>query len=325
MNSFWMTKIVALASALIFNATPSWAQDTFPSRSLRIVVPTSPGSGSDIVGRYFAEQLSTVLGQSVVVENRAGGNGVIAAMAVKQAPADGYTLFLGTNTHLAVNPVVIKDIPYDALKDLKPISGLTRGMMVLITSEANPRLKTLSEFVQAGRDSQKKLNVGSYTAGFHLSAEWFGALTKTHHVNVPYRGAPEVFLALLGNQIDWAVSDLIAAMPQVRSGKLRALAVTGDIRHPDYPEIPTAKELGYPEYVNYTWTTLTVRSETPEAVTNRLVDAVQKVMAMPATKEFTRKIGSDPLALATNDMRRFQMSEIERFRAVAASAGIKPQ
>jgi tripartite-type tricarboxylate transporter receptor subunit TctC len=321
----WIAKLTAAATLVALVWAPAAAQDNFPSRSLRIVVPTSPGSGSDTVGRFFAEQLSSVLGQAVVVENRAGGNGVIAAMAVKQAPADGYTLFLGTNTHLAVNPVVIKDIPYDALKDLKPISGLTRGMMVLVSSASNPRLQTLADLVQAGRDSQKKLNVGTYTAGFHLSAEWFGALTKTHHVNVPYRGAPEVFLALLGNQIDWAVSDLIAAMPQVRSGKLRALAVTGDVRHPDYPEIPTAKELGYPEYVNYTWTTLTVRSETPEAVTNRLVEAVQKVMALPATKEFTRKIGSDPLALATSDMRRFQLTEIERFRAVAASAGIKPQ
>ena len=325
MRLTWTRKLPALAMLVAAGMASAWAQDNFPNRSLRIVVPTSPGSGSDIVGRFFAEQLSTVLGQSVVVENRAGGNGVIAAMAVKQAPADGYTLFLGTNTHLAVNPVVIKDIPYDALKDFKPISGLTRGMMVLVSSSSNGRLNSLADLVQAGRDSQKKLKVGTYTAGFHLSAEWFGAQTKTHHVNVPYRGAPEVFLALLGNQIDWSVSDLIAAMPQVKAGKLRALAVTGDVRHPDYPEIATAKELGYPEYVNYTWTTLTVRSETPEAATNKLVDAVQKVLAMPITKDFTRKIGSDPLALATGDMRRFQLTEIERFRAVAASAGIKPQ
>ncbi len=321
----WIRHLATWTALTCSALLPVLAQDMFPSRGLRIVVPTSPGSGSDIVGRFFAEQLTAVLGQSVVVENRAGGNGVIAAMAVKQAPADGHTLFLGTNTHLAVNPVTIKDIPYDAVKDFKPISGLTRGMMVLIASGANNRINTLAELVQAGRDPQKRLNVGSYTAGFHLSAEWFGALTKTHHVNVPYRGAPEVFLALLGNQIDWAVSDLIAAMPQVKGGKLRALAVTGEIRHPDYPEIPTAKELGYPEYVNYTWTTLTVRADTPEAITQRLVEAVQKVLALPVTKEFTRKIGSDPLLLATQDMRRFQISEIERFRAVAASAGIKPQ
>ena len=213
----WTARLTVAATLAALVWAPAAAQDTFPSRSLRIVVPTSPGSGSDIVGRFMAEQLGTVLGQTVVVENRAGGNGVIAAMAVKQAPADGYTLFLGTNTHLAVNPVVIKDIPYDAVKDLKPISGLTRGMMVLVSSASNPRLQTLADLVQAGRESQKKLNVGTYTAGFHLSAEWFGAVTKTRHVNVPYRGAPEVFLGLLGNQLDWSVSDLIAAISGIRT------------------------------------------------------------------------------------------------------------
>ena len=263
------------------------AQDGWPSRPITLVVPWAPGGSNDIVARLVAPALSERLGQSVVVENRAGGGGSIGMGLVTRARPDGHTL--------------------------------------LVSSASNPRLQTLADLVQAGRESQKKLNVGTYTAGFHLSAEWFGAVTKTRHVNVPYRGAPEVFLGLLGNQLDWSVSDLIAAMPQVKAGKLRALAVTGDIRHPDYPEIPTAKELGYPEYVNYTWTTLTVRSETPEAVTNRLVEAVQKVLALPATKEFTRKIGSDPLNLATGDMRRFQISEIERFRAVANSAGIKPE
>lgn len=324
MKRQWIKTTLALGLAVAMGA-PALAQDNFPSRSLRIVVPTSPGSGSDIVGRYFAEQLSGVLGQPVTVENRPGGNGVIAAMAVKQAPADGYTLFLGTNTHLAVNPVVIKDLPYDAIKDFKPVAGLTRGMMVVLSSASNARINTLADMVRVARESPQKLNVGTYTAGFHLSAVWFGAVSKTSHVNVSYRGAPEVFLALLGNQIDWSLSDLIAAMPQVKAGKLRALAVTGENRHPDYPEIPTAKELGFPEYVNYTWTTLTVRSETSEAVTQKLVDAVQKVLALPATKEFSRKIGTDPMPLLTTDMRRFQASEIERFRAVAQSAGIKPE
>ena len=322
MKRLWIKTALALAFSWASGA--AMAQD-FPSRSLRIIVPTSPGSGSDIVGRFMAEQLAGVLGQPVVVENRAGGNGVIAAMAVKQAPADGYTLFLGTNTHLAVNPVVVKDIPYDAAKDFKPISGLTRGMMVVISSASNNRYQTLGDLVQAGRNSSTQLNVGTYTAGFHLSAQWFASVSKTRHVNVPYRGAPEVFLALMGNQIDWSLSDLIAAMPQVKAGKLRALAVSGESRHPDYPEIPTARELGYPDYVNYTWTTLVVRSETPEAVTQRLVEAVQKIMAQQVFKDFARKIGTDPLNLVMQDMRRFQTSELERFRAVAQSAGIKPE
>jgi tripartite-type tricarboxylate transporter receptor subunit TctC len=296
----------------------------FPSKPLKIVVPTSPGSGSDTAGRFFGEQLSAVLGQPVVIDNKPGGNGVIAAMAVKQAPADGYTIFLGTNTHMAVNPSVVKNIPYDGLKDFKPLTGLARGMMIFVTPP-NSKIGTVADLIGAAKSTKSLLNVGTYTAGFHLSAEWFGSLSGTQFVNVPYKGAPEVFSALMGNQLDWAVSDLIAAMPQVKGGKLRAVAVSGDVRHTDYPEIPTLKESGYPDYVNYTWTSMYIRSETPEAVTNRLVEAMQKILSTPAAREFIAKIGSEPMALAPAEMRKFQISETERFRQVAERAGIKPQ
>ncbi len=296
----------------------------FPSRPLRIVVPTTPGSGSDITARFFGEQLGIMLGQVVTIENRAGGNGLIAAMATKQAPADGYTLFLATNTHMAVNPVVVKDIPYDALKDFKPVTGLARGMMIFV-APATSRITNIADLVQASRTTPRQLSVGSYTPGFHLSAEWFASASGTRHVYVPFRGAPEVFTALVGEQIEWGVSDLIAALPQVKSGRLRAIAVSGERRHPDAPEIPTVSESGYPTYINYTWTSLYIRSETPEPETNRLVEAMQKVLATPAARDFIARIGSDPLALGPTEMRRFQLSETDRFRQIAAGAGITPQ
>lgn len=296
----------------------------FPSRALKIVVPTSPGSGSDTTARFFGEQLGAALGQPVVIDNKPGGNGVIAAMAVKQAPADGYTLFLGTNTHMAVNPSVVKDIPYDGLKDFKPVSGLARGMMLFV-APTNSKITTIAELVSIAKNTKENLNVGTYTAGFHLSAEWFASTAGTKFVNVPYKGAPEVFNGLMGNQLDWAVSDLIAAMPQVKGGKLRALAVSGAARHADYPDIPTIKESGFPDYVNYTWTSMYIRSDTPEAATNRLVETMQKILTTPAAREFIAKIGSEPMAFAPAEMRRFQISETERFRRVADSAGIKPQ
>lgn len=296
----------------------------FPTRALKIVVPTSAGSGSDITARFFGDQLSAVLGQAVVIDNKPGGNGVIAAMAVKQAPADGYTVFLASNTHMAVNPSVVKDLPYDGIKDFKPVSGLARGMMIFVTP-AGSKISTLAELVSSAKNTRENLNVGTYTAGFQLSAEWFASTSGTKFVNVPYKGAPEVFNALMGNQLDWGVSDLIAAMPQVRGGKLRAVAVSGAVRHPDYPDIPTVKESGYPDYVNYTWTSLYVRSETPAAVTNRLVEAMQKVLATSAAREFIARIGSEPLALTPAEMRKFQISETERFHQIAERAGIKPQ
>ena len=313
-----------LAGALLATAGLAFAQPTpFPTRALRIVVPTSPGSGSDITARYFGEQLATALGQPVIVDNKAGANGVLAAMTVKQAPADGYTIFLGTNTHMAVNPIVVKDLAYDALKDFKPVAGLARGMMIFVTSPTS-KMNNINDLVSAAQQSKQQLNVGTYTSGFQLSAEWFASVTKTKFVNVPYKGAPEVFLGVMGEQLDWAVSDLIAAMPQVKAGKLKALAVSGEKRHPDALEIPTIKESGFPEYVNYTWTSLYIRSETPDAITTKLVDAMQKILATPGAKEFTAKIGSDPMPLPPADMRKFQIKEIERFKAIADGAGIKP-
>ena len=296
----------------------------FPTRALKIVVPTSPGSGSDTTARYFAEQLATVLAQPVVIDNRPGGNGTIAAMAVKQAPADGYTIFLASNTHMAVNPIFLKDLPYDPVKDFKPVTGLARGMMIFIASP-NSKINSIGELVSAAKSAKERLNVGTYTAGFHLSAEWFASVSGTKSVNVPYKGAPEVFVGLMGDQLDWGVSDLISAMPQVKAGKLKALGVSGDKRHPDYPEIPTIKESGYPEYVNYTWTSLYIRSETPEAVTAKLVDAMRKILATSGAKEFIAKIGSEPMAFSPPEMRKFQSTETQRFRRIADEAGIKPQ
>lgn len=296
----------------------------FPTKPLKIVVPTSPGSGSDTTARYFAEQLSAAFGQPVVIENRPGASGTIAAMAVKQAPADGYTIFLGTNTHMAVNPAVVKDLPYDPIKDFKPVTGIARGMMLFVVPQ-NSRINNIADLVSAAKISKQQMSVGTYTAGFHLSAEWFASVTGTKHVNVPYKGAPEVFTALMGDQLDWSVSDVIAAMPQVKGGKLKALAVSGDSRHPDYPDIPTVKESGYSEYVNYTWTSMYIRAETPDAVTAKLVDAMQKILATPGAKAFIAKIGSDPMLLPPAEMRKFQVSETERFRGIADRAGIKPE
>lgn len=318
-----LTQAACIALTLLAGGAHA-QQPAFPTKPLKIVVPTTAGSGSDITARYFAEQLTTALGQPVLVDNKPGANGVIAAMAVKQAPADGYTIFLGTNTHMAVNPSVVKDLPYDGLKDFKPVTGLARGMMIFV-APTNSKIGSIPDLVSAAKASSQKLNVGTYTAGFHLSAEWFASSTGARSVNVPYRGAPEVFTALMGNQLDWAVSDLIAAIPQVKGGKLKALAVSGEKRHPDYPEIPTITESGYPDYVNYTWTSMYIRSDTPDLVTNRLVDAMQKILATQGARDFIAKIGSDPLPLPPVEMRRFQLSETERFRRIADGAGIKPQ
>ena len=320
-----MSKLVrtSLLFAISLLAVGAQAQ-TYPSHPLRIIVPTSPGSGSDTTARFFGEQLAAALGQAVVIENKPGANGVIAAMAVKQAPADGYTLFLGTNTHMAVNPVTVKGLPYDSVADFKFVAGLARGAMMFVAPTGS-KLKSTADLVQAAKAAPGTLTVGSYTAGFQLSAAWFSSESNTKFVYVPYKGSPEVFNALMGDQLDWAVTDLISALPQVKAGKLKALAVSGDKRYPDLPDVPTLKEGGYPNYVNYTWTSLVVRSDTPEAITTKLVETVAAVLATQAAKDFTARIGSEQLLLNPAEMRKFQLSETERFRRIAEGAGIMPE
>jgi len=317
-----MKHLLTLGTLLL--ALAAQAQEAFPNRALRIVVPTTPGSGSDTTARFFGEQLAAVLGQPVSIDNKPGANGVIAAMNVRQSPADGYTLFLATNTHLAVNPIVVKDLPYDAVKDFRPITGLARGMMIFLAA-ADSKLSSPAELVRMAKSTPQLLSVGSYTSGFQLSAEWFASVSGTKHVYVPYRGAPEVYTALMGNQLDWAVSDLISGVAQVKGGKLRAIAVSGDRRYPELADTPTLKESGFPDYVNYTWTTLVVRSETPDAQTTRLVDALHKIMVTPAARDFATRIGSELMQPGPAELRRFQLTEIERFRRIADGAGMKPQ
>lgn len=319
-----MIRKAATAALLLLAAAVAHAQ-AYPNRPIRLVNGFAAGGSSDIVARLIAQKISPLLGQEVVVEPRTGAGGVPANEFVNKSAPDGYTLLIITGGY-PTQAAMLKSLPYDPISGFTFISTLTFYPFVFVVSPTAPQ-QNAEDFIRTARAAPGKLSFASAGIGsiHHLSVELFNSLAGADALHVPFRGGTGPINEIMAGRIDAMFETMTVALPQVKAGKLRALAVTGDIRHPDYPEIPTAKELGYPEYVNYTWTTLTVRSETPEAVTNRLVEAVQKVMALPVTKEFTRKIGSDPLNLATGDMRRFQTSEIERFRAVAHSAGIKPE
>jgi len=296
----------------------------FPNRAVKAIVPFTPGSGSDTSARFFGEKISAILGQPLVVENRPGASGVIAVMAVKTAPADGHMILLGSISLLSVNPVTMKDLPYDSLKDLKPIAGLTRGMAAIIVAQ-NSKLATLADLVAASKNEQKPLSAGNYSAGYHLILEWFANLAGVKFNNIPYKGGSPIFTDLMGNQLDFAIVDAGGAAPLIKSGKLRAIAMTGETRHPDFPEVPTIKESGYPDYVTYTWTTFCVRSETPDDITAKLADALQKVLATNEAREFAKSMGGELMPYGPAAMQKYQRDELERFRRIAEIAGIKPQ
>lgn len=316
--------LVFLGLMAITSSVMGQARD-FPGKTVKVIVPFTAGSGSDTSARFFSEKLAGILGQPFVVENKPGASGVISIMALKSAPADGHTILLVSVSLVSVNPVTLKDLPYDPVKDLKPLSGLVRGMTIFVVG-ADSKLHTLADLVAEAKKAKAPLNAGTYSAGYQLALEWFGQLAGVKFTNVPYKGGTPVFTDLMGGQLDFGIADQGGALSLLKSGKLRALAVSGETRHPDFPDVPTIRESGYHDYINYTWASFYVRSETPDDVTARLADALQKALSTNDAKEFVKKIGGGELMpYAPAAMRKFQMDEYERYRHIAEIAGIKPE
>ncbi|MES2480882.1 MAG: tripartite tricarboxylate transporter substrate binding protein [Pseudomonadota bacterium] len=296
---------------------------SFPNKPIRVIVPFTPGGGSDAAARFFSEKLATALGQPVLVENRPGGNsGSIGTALVKSLPADGYALLLGSTAPLVTNVVMVKDLPYDAAKDFKPVAGLTKNMTAIVVPAGSPH-KTLGDLVAASKRS--KLNAGTASAGFHLAADWFASLAGFKYAHVPYKGLGQALTDLAGGSLDWAVVDLAGATPLLQANRIRALAVTDDGRHPFHPNVPTVKESGYPDYVYNTWTSLHVRADTPDDVTRKLAEATMKILKSDAAREYAQKAGTQLLPLGPAEFAKYQREEVERFQQVAQSSGIKPE
>lgn len=318
-----MNKLSLAFLSLLLALPLAFAQE-YPIRPVKVIVPTTAGSAGDAAARHFADQLSALLGQPFVVENRPGADGVIGIMAVKGAPADGYTLLTGLMSPMVVNPVTKKDLPYDPVKDLQPIHGIVQGMTAFAVP-ADSKWTTLADLVAAAKSAQRPLSLATTFTGPRLDMEWFSGLAGVKFNHVPYKGSAEVINDLLGNHVDIAFIDRAVIGPLVKSGKLKALAVAGAARHADFPNVPTVRESGYPEFVSFGWNGFFVRSETPEAVQTKLAEAMSKAMASDATKAFAAKLGADLLPLGPAALRKHHLEQLERYRRLAKSAGIEPQ
>ena len=315
--------LLLLASVLISPFALGQARD-YPNGPVKVIVPFPPGSGSDTSARFFGEQLATLLGQPFVIDNRPGANGAIAVAAVKSAPANGYTILMGSSSLMSVNPIVIKSFPYDPVKDFKPLSGLTRIVPVIVVA-ANSRIRTLADLVSAAKADKDHLTVGTFTAGYMLAQEWFGNMAGVKFRHIPYKGVGQVFTDLIGGQLDFTIVDILSAAPLLQAGKLHALAVSSDKRHADFPEVPTFVERGYPDYVNYLWNGFFVRTDTPSDITDKLAESLQKVLATSAAREYAKKIGAEILPLGPVAMRKYHLDDLETQRRIANTAGIKPE
>jgi tripartite-type tricarboxylate transporter receptor subunit TctC len=316
--------LVALASlASLCGAAPALAQSDYPNRLLTYVVPYPPGGAADVFARQLAGELSKRLGQPVVVENRAGANGNVGSATVVKAPADGYTLLLGTASTVAINPHLYgKNMPYDPLKDLQPVSGTHSMANVLVVNTATP-YKSVQDVVAAAKAKPGALAYASAGNGntMHLAGEQFRMQAGIDLLHVPYKGGPPAMNDVLAGQVPMMFNNLPAVLPMVRAGKLRALAVATPQRSPLMPEVPTMEEAGLKGYVSTVWNGVYVRAGTPRAIVDRLNREIVAVLQSPAMRQSLEEQGYDVIPSSPEQFGALGQSETPRWGAVVKQSG----
>jgi len=322
-RAFALAPALLLGWGLLSGAGPAAAQD-FPSKPIKFVVPFPPGSGTDTSARYFARKLTELTHQPVVVENKPGANGFIAVKAVLSAPADGYTVFVGSNSTLAVNTALFKSLPYDPVADLAPLTMMMRSP-ALIVVPGNSAYRNLPELIAGAKAKPGALDYGAGSAGYQLMSELFNDAAKVQTSHVPFKGAGEAVIAVVSGTVQMAFAEITSVQELARSGKLHALAVASDKRVPALPDVPTAAEAGLPGFTAYTWVAGMVSARTPEAETGKLAALLTKIEQMPETRDFYERIGAEVMQGGPQEMRSFQNAEIQLWKRIAVKANVEQQ
>lgn len=299
------------------------AQD-YPSKPLRLIVPFPPGGVTDIVARAVAAKLAIELGQSVVVENRAGASGVIGAEAGARSPADGYTLMMGNISTLAINPVTFAKLPYDPIASFDPISMVAIQPLIVAVHPSLP-VKSLSELVQYAKSQPGKLNYGTAGSSIHLAVEFFSTAAGIKMNHIPYKGSAPALTDLIGGQVQVLFDPFSSIYPFVASGKVKALAVTTDRRSATAPTLPTVAESGYANFDVSSWQGIVVPAGTPKAVIQRLNRELVKVLSLPEVKERFAQYSAVTAASTPEQFSSYIKEENARWQKVAIDAGIKPE
>jgi len=324
---FRRTRILAwaLAGGILAPLVPAGAAPSYPDRPVRLVVAYAAGGSNDIVARALAQRLLQMWGQPVVVDNRPGGNTLIGTDAVAKAAPDGYTLLI-TPPGFTINPSLLSRLPYDAVRDFAPVTLININPQLLVV---NPRVpaRSVKDLMTLAKSMAGRLNYGSSGAGGanHLAGELFKSMANVQMLHVPYKGNAPSLTALVGGEVDLAFNSIPSALPLIRGGKLRALAVTSLRRSSALPELPTMDEAGLQGYEAVAWTGLNAPAGTP-------VDVILKINRAFATiiheSDFTARLkaeGSDPVGNSPGQYGTFLRNEIEKWRKVIAFAGVKAE
>ena len=314
-------RLIALLFPL-FLVNGAYAQ-AWPAKSLRIVVPFAPGGSTDIFARLLGERMSTALGQSVLIDNRAGAAGNIGADAVARSVPDGYTLLMATTGVMAINQALYRNMTYDAAKDLEPVAFVASITNVLIVSSEST-LKSVAEVLAAAKRSPGSLSFASSGAGSstHMSAELFKAMAGVDLLHVPYKGSGPAMLDLISGRIALMFENMPGAVPHIKAGKLRALAQTGLRRTAALPEVPTVAEAGVPGYESLSWSGIAVPSGAPREVVARLNREINAILAQAEMRQKLAEMGAEAVGGSPEAFADHVRRERDKWGGVVRAAGI---
>ncbi len=303
-------------------ATPAALGQAYPTKPVRMIAASSPGSAVDIVARIVAQKLGEQLGQQVIVDNRAGAGGNLGAELAAKAAPDGYTLFMGTPAH-AINTGLYRKLNYDLIRDFAPVTQVTSGQYVVVVHPSLPA-KSIRELIALARAKPGQLNYASAGSGnaTHLAGELFASATRIKLVHVPYKGSGPAVTDLVGGQVQLMFANLVAALPQVKTGRIRALAVTGQTRAAAAPELPTVIEAGVPGYVVTSWFGVLVPVATPRELIMKLNAELARTMSAPDVRDRLAADGAEPTTGTPEQFGAFLRAEITQWTKVVKDAGI---
>jgi tripartite-type tricarboxylate transporter receptor subunit TctC len=323
-HTFIQTFIYLLFGLLGLLAGSVSAQ-TYPTKPVKIVVPSAPGGGTDIVARLLAQSFSKALGQNFIVENKPGAGNLIGIETVARAPADGYTL-LFVASPLVLNPILFKKVNYDPIKDFSPISLAATAPNILVVHPSTPA-SNVKEWVELAHKGQNKLSYASAGVGTspHMSMELFNAMAGIQTLHIPYKGTTPAVTDLLGGQVNAMFSNALTVMPHIQSGKLRALAVSGNRRLELLPDVPTVMEAGIAQYVSLQWYGLLAPAGTPLAVIQTINREMVKALQSKDIKDKLASEGAEPVGSTPAEFANLIKNDFDKWSKVAKSSGIEPQ
>ena len=317
--------LAAAALAAFTAAAPAWAQGKYPEKPVTFIVPFAAGSATDQLARALGASFTADTKQAVVVDNKAGASGMMAAQAAARAPADGYTVLITTNTTHAANEHLYKKLAYDPVKDFVPVTGLGKGGQVLVVRPDAP-YKSVADLLAKAKQSPGKLSFGSGSSSSRVAGEMFKQLSGTDILHVPYKSNPQALTDLLGGQIDMMITDTATGVPQIKGGKLKALGVSTTKRIALLPEVPTIDEAGVKGYDMGYWFAAYVPKDTPAPVVARLRELLAAGTKSAPAKAFYESTGTEAWTTASGEeLAKFQAAEAQKWGKVIKAAGIEPE